>query len=275
MAGTLCSIIYHLTKLMKHNLTIILSLLIFTSGYTQRAMIPDSTKSIEWINSLAYLPSVYGEHEYYYLNNNRFKHKYSKTRVIWRLRWNSKKIFKSHNKQSVIKSFNTFLTYNNQKVISIGLLKADKDSLVSMSKKEDFHGNPLYSCKYSNLVKYISNSDTIQIDIEVFNSQFSKTMDAMTSVIDGAPFWINLNIINMSSDTIRFEYNGNLYDGVKDTNVDEFLTYYKIYNSNKLFRYTPIDSYFTKENLYKVILRYIDYKENPIDMDEFYNIKSE
>ena len=256
---------------MKYTITIIFSILIFRSGFGQRTMIPDSIKSFEWINSLSYLPSAYGEHEYYQLTDKRLKHKFSKTRVIWGLKWYSKKIFILNNKQSVINSFDRFITYNSLDWISIGLSKSDKDSLISMSKKKNFQGYPLYSCKHSDLIKYISTSDTIQIDINVFNTKFSKTMDAMTHVIDGVSFCINLSIVNMDNDTIRFEYNGNLYDGVKDTDVDEFLTYYQIYSSFKLFRYTPMDRYFTKENLYKIILRYIDYRENPMDMNEFYN----
>jgi hypothetical protein len=239
------------------------------SGFSQKIESSDSIKSYTWTNSLAYLPSVYGESEIYKYKNGRLQHRYSKTKAIWRLRWNSKKIFTTKNKEKVSESYGTFLEMSGKEVFKIGLLKQDKDSLIAMSRRKDFLGFPLHSADYNDLKKYITKTDTIEIEIQEFNTDYSKTMDAMTGVIDGAPFWINLEIVVQKNDTIKYEYVGNLYDGVEDTSVDEFLTFYYIYQDYKLFKYTPMDKYFERENLYKVILRYIAYKENKVDRENY------
>lgn len=144
-----------------------------------------------------------------------------------------------------------------------------------MSKKKDYQGFPLYSLDYSNLIKYIGSNDSLKIEIKEFNTDYSKTMDAISSVIDGAPFWISLKLRFRNSDTLKYEYIGNLCNGVEDTRVDEFLIFYHIYKDFHLFKYSPMDKYFTKENLYKVILRYIAYKENSIDRQNYFKFENE
>lgn len=164
-------------------------------------------------------------------------------------------------------SYETFLKNSDEKIVRIGLSNQDKDSLIAMSKRTNYLGFPLYAADFNDLKKYITNADTIEIEIKEFNTDYSKKIDAMTGVIDGAPFWINLEIVTQTNDTIKYEYVGNLYDGVEDTSVDEFLTFYYIYQDYRLFRYTPMNKYFERENLYKVILRYIAYKENKVDRE--------
>ena len=239
-----------------------LSCMFFNLGFSQKSKSLDSIQSFTWINSLAYLPSVHGESEIYKYKNGRIKHKYSKTKSVWRLRWNSKKLFTTTNKENVTDSYEMFLNMSAQKIFKIGLSEQDKDSLIKMANQKNYLGNLTHSVEYNDLKKYIADSDTIEIEIKEFNTEESKKWDEMTVVIDGAPFLIHLEIVTQSEDTVRFEYRGNLVGGVKDTSVDEFLTFYSIYQNHKLFRYTPMSAYFGKENLYKLILRYIAYKEN-------------
>ena len=254
---------------MRYFIIITLSCAFCLLGYSQKNESLDSIKSFTWTNSLAYLPSVYGETEFYKFYNGRIKHKYSKTKTFMRKRWNSKKLFTKTNKLNVTDSYKKFLTASDQNKFNIRLSKQDKDSLIAMSNRKDYLGNPLYSVNYDDLKKYITNSDSIEIEINEFNTNYSKTMDVLLTVIDGAPFWINLEIVTQTNDTVRYEYLGNLYDGVEDTSVDEFLNFYCIYQDYELFRYTPMAEYFDKRNLYNVILRYIAYKENKIDRENY------
>lgn len=266
-----CSLIYNPDQSIQMNVLIIIisSSLFSFLGYSQNREGLDSIKSFTWTNSLAYLPSVYRESETYKYKNGRIRHTYSKTRVFWRLRWNSKKLLIATNKSKVLDSFEKIMNASEQKKFKLGLSKQDKDSLIAMSKLKDFLGQPLYRVDSNDLKKYIENKDTIVIDTKEFNTAYSKTMDSRFGVIDGVPFSINLEIVTKANDTLKYVYLGNLFDNrVKDTSVDEFLIYDGIYKEYELFRYTPMAEYFYKKKIYSVILTYIAYRENKIDRDK-------
>jgi hypothetical protein len=238
---------------------------LFLTGFSQTKQSAPEINSFELTNNITYLPSVHGECESYRYNSGRLRHKYSETKHFWRFHWNSHKLITSSSKEQLLKSVDYIIQNKNNTSFSIGLSSQDKDSLISMSKMKDYKGFPLYSIDYSDLIKYINSKDTIKIDIKEFNFPSSIIQDALSSVIDGAPFWITLKLRFTSNDTLKYEYIGNLNDGINDTSVDEFLIFYTIYKDFKLFKYTAMYEYFNKANLYRVILRYIAYKEHIID----------
>ena len=252
----------------------LIGLFLFSIGFSQTHVNIPIVKSFELINSVAYLPSIHGESELYRFNSGRLKHRYSKTKFFWRFHWNSRKLITTSNKEQLLKSVDYLIQNKNNDCFYIGLSPQDKDSLISMSKKKDYLGFPLYSSDYYDLIKYIGSKDTVKIEIKEFNSDYSKTMDALTSVIDGAPFWITLKLRFSTNDSLKYEYVGNLCDGVEDTSVDDFLIFYNIYKDFNLFKYSTMDKYFNKENLYKVILRYIAYKENRIDRQNYFKFEN-
>ncbi len=258
---------------MRFGFTLIV-LFFFSIGFSQNNENIPVVKSFELINSIAYLPSVHGESESYKFNSGRLKHKYSKTKFFWRFHWNSRKLITTSNKEQLLKSVEYLIQNRNIELFSIVLTHQDKDSLISMSKKKDYLGFPFYSSDYSDLIKYIDSNDTVKIEIKEFNTEYSKTTDALTSVIDGAPFWITLKLRFSTNDSLKFEYVGNLCDNVEDTSVDDFLLFYNIYKDFNLFKYSSMDKYFSKANLYRVILRYIAYKENRIDRQNYYKFEN-
>ncbi|UBM61335.1 hypothetical protein LA303_07845 [Candidatus Sulfidibacterium hydrothermale] len=260
---------------MRLSLTLILTTFIITVGFSQEQDFTHKIKSFEWGISLAYLPSPYSEAEYYKFKSNRLKHKYSKTKRFLGIMLNTKKLFTTKNKEKVLRSINVFMQYQNRNIIQVGLSKQEKDSLIVMAKRLDYQGLPMYSVDSNDLMKYISKKDTIDIDISEFNTEYSKSLDASTIVVDGIPFRISLKIITKTNDTLRFQYYGNLYDGIKDTDVDNFLTYYFIYQHFQLFKYTSMENYFNEKNLFEVILRYIAYKENKVDRVDDLKFKNE
>lgn len=250
---------------MKSLLLIVLSGMLANFSWAQDAEVLDSVTSYTWKNRLIYLPSIHGESETYQYKNGRFKHQYAKSRTFGRGRKRSKRLFTIKNKQKVTDCLETFLSLADREVFKIGLSSQDKDSLIAMSQQRNHRGAPLYRVHSHDLDKYIAHQDTIAIEIKEFNTGYSQSIDIISRVIDGVPFWLNLEVVTTGNDTIRYEYTGNFYDGVKDTAVDEFLIFYAIYKDYRLFRYTPMDKYFSKEQLFEVILRYIAYKENKVN----------
>jgi hypothetical protein len=114
----------------------------------------------------------------------------------------------------------------------------------------------------SLLNNYFEN-DTLLIHFKEFETEYSEIMDALSGVIDGIVFTFSLEIVN-GNDTIRDTYGGNIYDGVEDTQVRDFLVYYDINSRYQLFANRWIRDYLSEDNFYRVILRYIAYIEGTV-----------
>jgi hypothetical protein len=237
-------------------------LLFLNYGFGQ---VLDSIKEFTWTNSLEYLPSGKGEKESISYNKNRIKRHYSKTKHGKKLIGGSTRKLNKKRKDYIIQSFQNFISSKKQSTFTIELTQQDKDSLIDMAKQRSYYNFPLYTADKTDLMKYISNTDIIKIELSEFNTPYSANQDSLIVVIGGVRFVLTLEIISHFNDTIRLKYDGNLYDGVRDIDVPDFLSYYSLYRRAKLFENTPMDRYYTRKNLFRVILKYIAYKEDKID----------
>ncbi len=242
---------------------------------TLSAQSPDQKprdQAIQLSCSIAYLPSFHNESEAYHVKGRRVRHTYCKQKQFIGLRWHSCKPLLRSNKQMVLQAVDYIEQKADDRRCTIILTEADMDSLIALSKKKDYLGNLLYRVEYADIIRQIDSNRSITIEYNQFNTAYSQALDKSTTVIDGAPFFISLTLISKNQDTVVYDYSGNLYDGVPDTQVDEFMTYYMLYQQSPLFSQLPMEAYFSKETLYKILLRYIAYAEYKINRENYFDL---
>lgn len=244
---------------MKKLLTFILIFVVLPI-YSQEKTIFDSIKKIDWNCYITSLPTIIGSYETYTLTKHRFKHRFAEGRRNWKLHINYKKrkLIKVGNKKSIMQGLEYFIKHKNNDSYNVEISSLDKKKLF----------DKMINSKYLKLNDSILNlyltHDTLQIQYKEFNTEYSKLMDALAGVIDGAVFSISLDLINYN-DTTKYFYGGNIYDGVKDTQVNDFLLYYDLKTKFNVFANLRIREYFAEDNFYNVILRYIAYKEGTVE----------
>lgn len=243
-------------------------------GYAQSEAQNQKSQSFNLTCHIAYLPSFYNETEHYDYTGARLKHQYCTQKAFRSLRWKSCKPFLDNNKATVLYAVDYIAKTTGAEQFAVVLTAADKDSLLALCKKKNYLGQPLYGVDQTDVKPYIESSDTITIQFNQFNTEYSRVMDQTLTVIDGCPFSISLDLISEAHDTTRYTYEGNLFDGVRDTQVDEFLIYYTLYQTSPIFEHLPLDTYFTRQQLYKIILRYIAYAEYKIKRENYFDLDS-
>jgi hypothetical protein len=204
----------------------------------------------------------------YKMNNLYYKQIYS-TGYKLRKKTQKRQQIKGIDKENVILAINYILDSKNNSSFTIFLSKQDKDSLINFAKQKNYLDKPLYSVDSLDLSKYIIDKDSIIIDFKEFNSEYSRTMEAFSSSIDGAPFSIFIKLVDRNLKNENYNYTGNLCDNVDDTKVDDFLVFYNMNRQYKIFDNNLTDRYFNTKNLYRIILRYIAYKENKVQKQIF------
>jgi len=255
------------------NIIIIIFVLINFPIKAQDNSIFDTINKISWDCHITSLPTIIGSYETYTIKKRSFKHRYAEGRRNWKLHINYKKrkLFKIGSKESVIQGLDYYLRNRNNNSYTVNLNLIDKGILINKMKEKS------YLNLTDSILNIYLNKDTLQIQFKEFNTEYSKVMDAITFVIDGAVFTVSLDLIS-NTDTTEYEYYGNIFDDVKDTQVNDFLLYYDLKNKYKIFANLRIKDYFSDENFYNVILRYIAYKEGTFERiltDEDRNIQKQ
>jgi len=151
--------------------------------------------------------------------------------------------------------------------INFTLTKQDKDSLKVLLKEKVYGDEPKYKVSPELLDKYLEN-DLIRMDKSVFAKDSLSNL-LMGVVIDGAPFRFTIKDISMSNDTITDYYSGNLFAGNRFRDLPKYLMYASIYQETKLYEKFPFKEYFSRSNMLRVVLRYIEVKEVLIEFKPF------
>jgi len=242
---------------MRKYLTFIL-LIATLKGNSQELTVIDTIDKAEWSCEIISLPTVIFSYESYKMTHNTFKHKYAKGKRKWGINYKKRKLFKVGDKKTIIKGLDYFLHNKNNDFYCLALNTIDKQKFVEEMKKNDY-----LNLNESILNKYLI-LDTLKIQFQEFNTEYSKVTGVLWNVIDGAEFTISLDLMK-NRDTTKYTYEGNLHDGVKDIQVNNFLLYYDLNKKYKVFANLRISDYFNDENYYNVILRYIAYKEGTFE----------
>jgi len=255
---------------MRH-INIILTMLLLSVSIA--AEIQDKDKNIRTFTlgfSVLSLPSISDRtYIYDYKNNNLYYKQTYSTGYKLRKKTQKRQQIKGLDKENVILAIKYILTNKNNSSFTIFLSKQDKDSLINIAKQINYLGKLLYSVDSLDLSKYIIDKDSIIIDFKEFNSEYSRTNEAITSCIDGAPFSIFIKLVDKTLKNDNYNYDGNLCDNIDDTKVDDFLIFYNMNRQYKIFDNNLTGRYFNTKNLYRIILRYIAYKENKIPKQFF------
>lgn len=242
---------------MRKYLTIIL-IFIALKGNSQSLRIIDTVAKVKWSCDIISLPTIIYSYESYKLTQNTFRHKYAQGKRKWRINYKKRKLFKIGDKKSILKGLEYFLENKSNDSYNVVMSSIEKQKLIDEMKNNNY-----WKLNESILNKYLT-LDTLKIQFQEFNTEYSKVMDETMFVVDGAVFTISLDLI-INKDTTNYTYEGNLYDGVKDTQVHNFLLYYDLNKKYKVFANLRIRDYFNDEHYYGVILRYIAYKEGTFE----------
>lgn len=240
------------------NLSILTSLFGQDDSERQDVSLFDSISKVSWQCDIIALPTIIGSYESYEIRANTFKHKCVESKRIWKINYTKRKIHKKGNRKSTLTGLDYFLENYQRKTYSILMSEIDIARLRGMIEEK-----PYLNLNDSILNKYLI-LNKLEIKLDEFYTEYSKALDQLTSVIDGAVFIISLDLID-GKDTTNYLYQGNYFDGVEDTQVKNFLLYYDLKYKYDIFSNLWINQYFTDENLYGIILRYIAYKENTFE----------
>lgn len=251
-------------KLTSFLLFCIVSLIGFGQG-TYKGIFGDSIKKLEWTCHIAYLPSPQSEFISLKATPSSLVVKYSsyKIRKLYR-RKVTRRVKVSKKDFSEIHELYTSL---NQPYVNFPLTENDKDSLRAFLNDTLYDGSQLYKLDKQLLDKYLTR-DTIEMDMSVFAKDSFNNM-LLGVVIDGAPFRFNMMRISSSNDTITQNYKGNLYGGTRYRDLPKYLAYAILYNETHLFGRLPFRTYFSRSNILRVILRYLEGKEGLIEFAPF------
>ena len=230
----------------------------------------DSIKSFEWSHKIRYLPSSSFKEETYKYRLGKISHNYIYYKDLRYFNLPLIRLFTSKRKKKVLNSLKFYLDIQKANKIEIYLTKDDQDKLLQMAKNGSRFYFPPYSANYNDVKKHISGKESITINFDEFNTDYSKYLSSMSVGIDGSPFNFHL-IIKRKNDTVyNYKFNGYVDDKfVEDTGVKDYLIFYYIYNDFDLFRYTEIRDYFNKEQVYFIILRYISYIEGRVNRNDY------
>jgi hypothetical protein len=154
--------------------------------------------------------------------------------------------------------------------VNFPITERDKDSLRKFLNDTLYNGNKLYKLNSIQLSRYLEK-DTFDVDMSVF--QMDSINDFLRCVvIDGAPFRFQIMNITTDNDTIINSYQGNLFGGNSYRDLPQYLMYGFLYNETRIFDGLPFDEYFSRSNILRVFLRYMEGKEGLLEFKplEFY-----
>jgi len=250
--------------------SIVLILFCFSSSLTfgqsrYEALFADSLKEIVWSCGIVYLPSTQSEAVFIKAKRSRLRAYYQIDK--FRKRFRRKKVRKFNiNKEEFAEYYDLYSALNDGQM-NFPISEEDKDSLRAFIGKTNYKGERLYQMTSEVLEAYLE-VDTIQLDLSVFEKDsFINRRNGL--VIDGAPFRFSLTHISKSNDTIPLSYEGNLAGGNRFSNSPSYLSYGILYHETKLFKKLPFQEYFSRSNLLRAVLFYIEVKEGYYEFKPF------
>lgn len=221
----------------------------------------DSIKEINWSCSIIYLPSPQSE----YTTLNATPHKVKAVHTFYKFHKRYKRKQRHHLNISKSEFAEMVQRYNalRQPFVDFAISDADKDSLRAFLKEKTYKGTPRYKISPEQLEKYLEN-DTIRVDMKVF------AMDSVNNllglrVIDGAPFRFQMMTISKDNDTTVHHYDGNLFGGDRYRELPDYLLFNTLNAEFDLYKYLPLDEYFSRSNFLRTILRYLEGKEGLLE----------
>lgn len=225
----------------------------------------DSIKEISWSCGIAYLPSAHSERTILKATPNKVKAVH--TNYKFGRFYNRKQ--RRHLNVSKSEFAEMVHLYNSltQQTVDFPLSLSDKDSLRSFVKDTLYDGDPVYKLRPEQLEKYLEK-DSIKVDMTVF--EIDSLNDFLHGiVIDGAPFRFQIMTISNNDDTTVHNYDGNLAGGDRYRDLPDYLIFSTINSEFKIYKYLPLDSYFSRSNFLRAILRYLEGKEGLLEFKPF------
>jgi len=249
-------------------LSVLLFLISFSNSFCQNEysdIFGDSTKKIEWSCSIMYLPSIQSESVFLEATTKGVTAKYGTYKI--RKFYRRKKTRRIKLKKDDFVEMQALYTSLHQRHINFAISENDRDSLREFIKDTIYTGERRCKVDKQLLESYLLN-DTIEIDMSVF------AMDSLNDflsgvVIDGAPFRFRTMSISSSNDTLVQLYDGNLYGGDRFRDLPKYLAHAVLYNETHLYDELPFKEYFSRSNMLRVILWYIEGKEGLIEFKPF------
>ncbi len=248
------------------------SLIIFTfyslTSFSQSSyenIFSDSLKEISWTGQITYLPS--SQSEYIILKANKVslstKHQKFKIRKRYKIRRIKRIKLTKKDFGEIYELYNSL----NQQYVNFPITQSDKNILRKLLNDTLYNGNKMYKLDSIQLSHYLEK-DTIEIDMSVFR------MDSVNNflhgvVIDGAPFSFQIKNITTNNDTIINYYKGNLFGGDRYRDLPKYLLYSTLYNETIVFDKLPFNEYFSRSNVLRVFLSYIEGKEGLLEFKPF------
>lgn len=235
------------------------------SGQTSyKELFGDSIKEIYWSCGIAYLPSPQSE-----FVELKATPRTLKTKHMRYTRWNrSRGKREKHAHLSKRKFAEMYDRYNalREPLIDFALMPEDKDTLRYLLKDTTYTGDLKYKLTSEQLEKYLAK-DTLQLDVSVFEIDSVLAMFGM--VIDGAPFRFRMLTISLDNDTTEYMYQGNLFGSDRFRDLSKFFVFSSIYTETPLFEGLPFDVYFSRTNVLRTILWYLEGKEGLLEFKPF------
>lgn len=243
-----------------------LALLVLCSSSTfsqnsYRELFGDSIKEMIWSCGIAYLPSANSEYTILKAKPTKLVTKHYEYKI--------RKFYKRKQRHNINISKKEFVKIHQlytslcQPVVNFALSKEDKDSLRSFLKDTTYYGAPLYKLSSDQLEKYLEK-DSIYMDMSVFEiDSLNGILHRM--VIDGAPFRFRMMNVSLDNDTIVYKYDGNLVGGDRYKDLSKYIIFNRLNTESDLYKYLPLDDYFSQSNFLQVILRYIEGNEGLLE----------
>lgn len=260
------SIIRHLQTMKPFSLVIFLSCAL--SSFSQNSyenIFSDGTKEVSWTCRIAYLPSPQSEYIALRANRSKLSVKYRSFIIRKRYRRRITKRVK-FNKKDFGKFYELYNSLDQQ-LVNFPITNEDKDSLRKFLNDTLYNGQRRYKLDSIQLNHYLEKN-FIEIDMSVFQ------IDSINNfphgfVIDGAPFYFQTMTVTNKNDSIVHFYKGNLAGGDRYRDFSKYLIYSTLYNETTLFDRLPFNMYFSRSNVLRVFLKYIEGKEGLLEFKPF------
>ena len=268
------SVLNHLFSMRTFYLFTFLSFSFFgqsQNGYKE--LFGDSIKEINWTVGLAYLPSVNGEsialkatptsltiiHSETTYKRRRQKHKKRKIRLT---------------KSEFVSLYKRYVELSAP-IVNIRLSENEKDSLRRHVNDTLYNGSKSYKLTSDQLETYLAQ-DSFPLDMSVFKID-SVQNSIISVVIDGGPFWIEMNTLKNDNDTTQFTYRGNIVGSDEFRDLNKHLIISTLNYEFDIFKKVPFDYYFSRSTYYGALLQYMEGNEGLLEfipfrllLDDFY-----
>jgi hypothetical protein len=213
-------------------------LLIFISSLSFGQVLENYNLSLEGMH----LPGGGGRYEIYSMSNGKRKHTSFESNVIHKRR-------KYRSNEQIENSIIMLDSLFRLTEFKFTVNKSIIDSIKLRNDRNKFHKIP-----NADIDKFFSNGDTVTLRLQDIKPPMLEG-----SVIDGYAYFFYLSIKRPNQDSIKYEFNGNFYDGVQTSNIKNWLPIYLAYRQSKFLETMPMEKYFTNKNLESVLLRFIEW----------------